>query len=131
MNSNSYIRSEDTVFLVVDKTHPRYGQIGEMVYGHRVINGGVGIRFLDGKTEEFSGRLNRNRGGDFNLGLKTFYRHLDDRGEDFDKKNSAGPRTFIKIFLEMEFGNLEILSEQYFLLFGEDLPITENEPARI
>ena len=90
MDNNIYIRPEDTVFLVVNEKHSQYGHIGKMLYGYRVINGVVGVRFPDQKVEEFSGRTNGNKGGDFNLGLKSFYRHSDNKGEDFDKKILLG-----------------------------------------
>jgi len=79
--------------------------------------GGIEVKFSDGKTEEFYDRIMK---GDPPSKIQRFYRHVDEKGKEFDSKN-VGPISFQRKYVELG-GNLEQLTKEYNTLFGEDLP---------
>jgi len=119
MAFNPNVAVDDMVVLVVDKIHPRKGSIGRMLYHDWREYGGIEVQFADGHKEEFyDGIMN----GDPPCKISRFYRHVDDRTALFDSRG-VGPRAFITAFRELE-GNIEKLSADYRVLFGEDFPDT-------
>ncbi len=110
-------RVEDMVVLVTDREHERHGQIGTMLYHDWKEYGGIGVKFPNGNTEEFYDGIMK---GDSPSKIRRFYRHADDKGRKFDSKG-VGPVSFQRQYLENG-GNLEQLTEEYRVLFGEDLP---------
>ena len=111
------INIRDLVVLVVDKEHPRYCQIGKMLYHNWSDCGEIGVKFPDGKSEEFYDGMIK---GDPPSKIKRYYRLLDCKGMKFDSKG-GGPASFQKEFLKHS-GNLESLAKQYKTLFNADLP---------
>ena len=110
-------RVEDMVVLVTDKEHPRYGQIGKMLYHDWVEYGGIGVEFSDGHKEEFHDGVIK---GDPPSKIKRFYRHVDSAGTNFDNER-VGPAFFQREFTQCG-GDLENLTKRYKSLFNEDLP---------
>jgi len=110
-------RVEDMVVLVVDRDHQRHGQIGAMLYHDWKEYGGIGVKFPNGNTEEFYDGIMR---GDAPSKIQRFYRQADDKGREFDSEG-GGPNSFQRKYLEHG-ENLEKLTEQYRILFGEELP---------
>jgi hypothetical protein len=104
---------DNLAILVKDRTSPKYGNIGRIIYSELEKNEKIKIIFSDGKIEEFEGTQYPEK-------IQGFYRHFDAIGETFDKKK-AGPKSLQVAFLEYG-GNLNSLEEQYRNLFEEELP---------
>ena len=113
-----FIDIGNMIVLVTDKEHPRYQQVGKMLYHDWRESGIVGVQFSDGHEEEFSDGL---LVGDSHSKIKRFYRRRDSTGELYDDSENAGPLSLKAEFVKQG-GSLEELAEQYRLLFDEDLP---------
>lgn len=107
----------DMVALVVDETHPRYGEIARILYHDWREYGEISVEFPNGDTEEFYDGLMK---GDDPSKIKRFYRHADKEGIEYDSEG-IGPASFQREFLNCD-GTLEKLAQDYRILFDEDLP---------
>lgn len=117
MKFNPDTPTDDLVVLVVEHDNPRFGQIGKLLYHDWREYGMLGVVFPGGEFEEFYDGIMK---GDSPPAVGLYYRHADEKGDMFDKKD-LGPRGFKKKFLELEVGDIEVLEEKYKSLFDEDL----------
>ncbi|HLC87011.1 MAG TPA: hypothetical protein VJH65_01910 [Candidatus Nanoarchaeia archaeon] len=71
---NPNISVDDIVVLVVDKNHPRYGEIGKMLHHDWMDYGEITVKFEDGELEVFYDGIMK---GDSPPKIRWFYRKDD------------------------------------------------------
>lgn len=124
---------EEMVILIIDPTHPRFGQLARVehfdrpqfldeldlpepkdeIYRYSVI-------FTDGVRESFPDECNKG----IVSKVKTFHVRCDDFNRKAADRADCGPESLKIKFLELGIGGLEKLTSQYKTLFGEELPAT-------
>jgi hypothetical protein len=127
---------ENYIILVIDKTHPKYGEIGKVLYYDWAEFGYIDVIFSDGIEDSFyDGKLM----DDPNTKIKIFNRDFEenrdirknDKRKNIKRREEPGLEKFFQEYFLNFSGELEILKPQYKLLFKEDLPITKGNNQRI
>ncbi|MEK6918659.1 MAG: hypothetical protein AABW73_01335 [Nanoarchaeota archaeon] len=101
--------TDDMVILVLDRTHPRFGQLAK-VEAKRAQNYLVG--FADGELESIP-RLSSV--------MEDYYRQKDMRSQRLDITHNAGIESLKKRFWEVARKDVGRLEEEYHELFREHL----------
>jgi hypothetical protein len=110
--------SKDLVLLVTNKKNSLFGQIAKIDLHDYRDSGNYFVTFSDGRTERF---YDGNEKGNPKPEVKVFYRHNNEQGKIFDTEENFGPKSLKKTFLDLNVGNLNVLSERYKKLFKQNL----------
>lgn len=106
----------DIVVLVTEPSSHLFGQIGKIKDFDYDASSAM-LQFQDGSITYICGG-SKTLGGKF----KYFYRHLNQRGHNFDESESraeAGPMNFLMEYVSIG-GKVNVLREAYNMLFGEE-----------
>ena len=104
---------ENTVVLVTDRSHSRFGQLGRLLE-HDWMEYGIYVVGFSDKTERFNDGLCK---GDPKSPVRVFYGVRNEKGREFDEER-AGPFSLIETYLNLGF-DLKTFAEKYETVFGE------------
>jgi hypothetical protein len=117
MPFDPYVKVEDIAVLVIDRNHPRFGQLGRLTFHDWQEYGIYSVAFQDGSVDVPDGLC----AGDPPSPVKIFYRFGDEVGRTFDAKK-AGLEELKRLHQELGIGTLESLAEKYESAFHQPMP---------
>jgi len=100
---------KDAVVLVIDRSHPRFGDIGKLVAYDWKEAGLYYVEFADGVKEQFSDSFEEGQ----QTSARVFYRHDDDNGKFLDSLCGSGFGGLKEEYLKLCVGDLGSLVKKY------------------
>ena len=106
--------TRDITVLVVDKDHPRFGDIGRLIAHDWREYGIYHVEFGENDSEKFPDGLLKGE----QTPVRIFYRHEDAQGKFHDSWDGSGFGGLKKEYLRLGVGDLASLVEKYKSVFG-------------
>lgn len=100
---------KDAVVLVIDRSHPRFGDIGRLVAYDWKEAGLYYVEFADGAKGQFPDSAEEGQP----TPVRVFYRHDDDKGKFLDSLCGTGFGGLKEEYLKLGVGDLKSLVEKY------------------
>jgi len=103
---------DDLAVLVIDVTHPRFGQMGRLTV-ENIPSGCMGVVYSDGKRDSFKSE---------EMGIDIYRAFNDEMGVVMDEKNGIGPECLARDYLDKFNHKVEEFKRDYRSLFGREFP---------